>query len=619
MEPAVFTVAVSTFWPEVLERVPNDIHLFPHQVDCVKWLADREKNNCNSNLLGDVMGLGKTMSTIALITINLVNKTLIVCPKSLVCQWARELIIMRRRVYFIQPDCAHRVILMNNKIVIQKNTLRHTQLREPYVCISTFGRVKAFPEPKHSVEMEMSVFDCATKISPRELIPFSKITWDRIVVDEVHSLRNGISLRGDKTAKLRKSSLKYHRMLRLLKTQNTKMLGLTGSPLQNRYGDLASIFMFIGCKGIDSSVNEILLKKLMLECVFRRNASNLTPLTKSLISFPTEPYTEAKVLVQYETVEEKNFYIAAAGQLAEKLKTLLDGYEALVVEDNILLLFTLLRLLSSHPAAFVNCYNKKYSTPIPEWSGSVSKLNMIEAHLNQLSSSGQSCIVFCHFNEEATQICNTNHGYTNVEFINGNISMEDRDYVISDSRAVVAEGGTYLILANIASCGEGFNVQHIQNVILPSIDWNPKAEEQAIARTHRIGQKGKVVVTRYYHEAIENLKDTLNIDKYMKIKQEYKKELAQDLIDNTPNAAWQYPITLIPGHDVPSTIFPPITHKPVRIPITAPPRRKKILVKERMQPQITATKQLAANTALQTRKEKTDMIATITQTRLDNL
>jgi superfamily II DNA/RNA helicase len=304
------------------------------------------------------------------------------------------------------------------------------------------------------------------------------------------------------------------------------------------------------------------------------------------MSFPTEDYNLITSIVKYETEDERNFYIAAAGSLAEKLKVLLEGYEKLESEDSILLLFTLLRLLSSHPASFIKSYNKRYKEPIPMWNGTVSKLNMIEAQLSNYQSNGESCIVFCHYYEECTRISELNHGYTNVEYINGTVCMEDRDYVVNDSKQVISEGGTYLIIANIISCGEGLNLQHFNNVIIATPDWNPQAEEQAIARVYRIGSRKRVNVTKYYHEAIHELHDTLNIDKYMKNKQDIKRKLALEVIDQTPNAAWKYPVTNIPGTNEPSVTFPVIV--PTRVPITKPPKARKKPVKVATKPRANA-------------------------------
>lgn len=563
-----FTVPCSSVWPNVLEQIPKDVFLFPHQVDSIRWLIEREKENKNS-LIGDIMGLGKTMTTVTLLSINKLNRTLIVCSKSLLCQWARELISQKHKVYSLESSFANRVSILDNKVIFRKAKIAFDNLPENFVAITTYGRVKPFPEPKHELEKSVSAIDCANTVRhDKTLIPFNKIIWDRIVVDEIHNLRNGISLRGDNTAQLRKKSLKFYRMLRLKKNNYTSIIGLTGTPIQNRIGDLASVFLFLGIGNISKMTTKEDLIALIGENMFRRNADNLTDITKALIGFPTEPYNNVKVIVEYETEEEKNFYMAAVGELTEKLKLVLSGYKDLVSEDNILVLLTMLRLLSSHPMAYINCYNKRYKADMPEWEGTVSKYNMIEKQLRNYHEDGESCIVFVHFYEEAARIAKLDIGYENVEFMNGTVDITDRDFIVNDSKAMIQKGETYLIIANLLTCSEGLNLAHFHNIVLLSVDWAPFAEEQAIARVYRVGSTRKVNVTRYYHKEIEEIRDNINIDKYMVDKQDAKRKIVEEMINNTPNAAWNYSITNIPVLNEPCTKFPPISH-------SAPPKTKK--------------------------------------------
>ena len=551
-------VPASTIWPDILDQVPRDVQLFAHQIDSVSWLVRRENEGYIGSLLGDAVGLGKTKATVTLLTINILDKTLIVCPKALVCQWSRELKLQKHRVFFIEPSCARKIILQDGKIIFGKTEYRHVDIPAPYVGLVTFGKVKAFPEPKHTKETEMSIFECADSEPKKRLVPFSRITWDRIIVDEAHNLRNGVSLKGDASAQLRKKSLRFFRMLRLRKTDETKILGLSGTFLVNRIGDIASVFLFLRFP-VTRNTSKEELSTLLERNMFRRNIMNLHPMTKILINFPTEPYTAKKVIVKYATKVEKNFYLAACGKLGEKIKAAFQntGYEKLQSEDNLLLLFTLLRLLSSHPASYIKAYNNRYKDDkIPRWKGSCSKFDMIEKQLHDYHEAGESCIVFVHFYEEASEIGNLKHGYTIVEYINGTLSMEDRDRVMQDSKKVIGKGGTYLIIANVESMKEGVNAQHFSNVIISTPSW--VCDEQQIGRVYRIGSVKPVHVTRYYHEAIENISDTHNIDQYMKGKQKLKKHLAREMIDDNPNAAWTYPVTKIPGYGVPCCIFPDV-------------------------------------------------------------
>jgi superfamily II DNA or RNA helicase len=572
-----FQIPITSIWA-LSETIANlGITLYPHQVDEVKWMIDQETQPpmiqgrvISGGLISDVMGLGKTKATVAVMTINPVNRSLIICPKSVFYQWVRELMSQGHIVYSIHPDYASRVIIgMDGRVMIDKTRVLHRNMPTTFIGLTTFGMVRPFPEPVHKLETASTVMDVISSQQPPELIPYKDIIWNRIVIDEAHSLRNGFSLKGDSSAGLRKKSLKYYRINRLLTSKDAPRWGLTGTPLQNRIGDVASILLWIGLPVTKLTKIETLKHFITLK-MFRRTGANLHPITKAAIMYPTERYAETKITVQYSTDKEKNFYLAAAGELGERIAAVLEGgYENVESEDNMLVLLNMLRFLSAHPNMYITCHNKRYETTMPLWDGPLSKYDMIQEQLLAYYNQGESCIIFVHFYEEAAQIADrAEHvGYKNIEFMNGSVSMEDRDWIVQSSKQRIANGEPVLIVANVIACGEGINLQHFHNVIVATPDWNPAAEEQAIGRVDRIGQTRKVYVTRYYHEAIEKMAGTLNIDEYMKDKQDYKIKIAEEVINMTPNAAWTYPSMPIPGFpEATSTIFPAARTNPTVFP-----------------------------------------------------
>lgn len=82
--------------------------------------------------------------------------------------------------------------------------------------------------------------------------------------------------------------------------------------------------------------------------------------------------------------------------------------------------------------------------------------------------------------------------------IDGTTSLEDRESAIVDFNSPNTD--CFIFLLSIRAAGRGLNLQTADTVIIYDPDPNPKNEEQAVARAHRIGQKREVKVI--YMEAV---------------------------------------------------------------------------------------------------------------------
>lgn len=98
-------------------------------------------------------------------------------------------------------------------------------------------------------------------------------------------------------------------------------------------------------------------------------------------------------------------------------------------------------------------------------------------------------------------------------------STEDRGALVKDFQA--AEGaGVFLI--SLKAGGFGLNLTASSYVVLFDPWWNPAVENQAIDRTHRIGQVNKVIAYRLL------IKDS--IEEKIRALQKQKKSLAEDVL-----------------------------------------------------------------------------------------
>ncbi|GMH00503.1 hypothetical protein Nepgr_002342 [Nepenthes gracilis] len=82
--------------------------------------------------------------------------------------------------------------------------------------------------------------------------------------------------------------------------------------------------------------------------------------------------------------------------------------------------------------------------------------------------------------------------------IDGTTSLEDRESAIVDFNS--PESDCFIFLLSIRAAGRGLNLQSADTVVIYDPDPNPKNEEQAVARAHRIGQTREVKVI--YMEAV---------------------------------------------------------------------------------------------------------------------
>jgi len=135
------------------------------------------------------------------------------------------------------------------------------------------------------------------------------------------------------------------------------------------------------------------------------------------------------------------------------------------------------------------------------------KLFMLDRILMKMFKSGHRVLLFSTMTK-ALDILETYVKWRKWAYhrIDGTTSIEDREDAIADFNNVNRDDGKdvpFIFLLSIRAAGRGLNLQSADTVILYDPDPNPKNEEQAIARSHRIGQVREV---RIFH--LESVIDT---------------------------------------------------------------------------------------------------------------
>jgi SNF2 family DNA or RNA helicase len=212
---------------------------FPYQLEGIAFLMPR-----HSALLADEMGLGKTAQAILSLRLlfhqGQIKQALIVCPKPLVHNWAREL-----------------------------------KMWAPDVPFETFD---GDPDERRTMwtvsNCPLKLINYETLTRDADLATSTKVYFDAVVLDEAQRIKN----RDSKTAQVVRA---LHR---------GRSWALTGTPVENRAEDLVNIFEFIDPGRIPHGTPERHIPRFTTDSILRRTkdivATDMP--AKTMIDLPLE-------------------------------------------------------------------------------------------------------------------------------------------------------------------------------------------------------------------------------------------------------------------------------------------------------------------------------------------
>jgi SNF2 family DNA or RNA helicase len=106
------------------------------------------------------------------------------------------------------------------------------------------------------------------------------------------------------------------------------------------------------------------------------------------------------------------------------------------------------------------------------------------------------CVVFSEFTSHLDLIqralSDNNHSYVRID---GTMSLSKRRKVLD---AFNDDDKVTILLASIKAAGQGLNLTAASRAFIMEPMWNPAAEEQAVDRIYRIGQRREVTIKRYH-------------------------------------------------------------------------------------------------------------------------
>ena len=435
--------------------------LRPYQVEGFHFLAYLQANRFGG-ILADDMGLGKTLQTLCwLLWLQeghpAAKPSLVVCPKSVMDNWEKE-------------------------------TGRFT----PTLRVKRWSAPELSDFAKRLGEADLHVINYSQlRMLGESLIP---VQWLAVVLDEGQYIKNPNS----QTTQVARALRADHRLI------------LSGTPIENRLLDLWSLMSF-AMPGLLSSRTQFakLYDTKGDPLARRRLAARVRPFlirrTKQQVAKDLPDRIEEDVICELEG-EQKQLYRAELKRAQQNLLRIKTKQQLNEQRFNFLTSLLRLRQICCHPA-LVKADTKE----------SGAKMEALLDRLEPLMEEGHKVLVFSQF-VELLNLLKPKIAERGWPLFCLTGETEDRGGIVDKFQALDSEA---VFLISLKAGGFGLNLTAASYVVLFDPWWNPAVENQAIDRTHRIGQENTVIAYRLL------IKDS--VEEKIRALQKQKSALATDV------------------------------------------------------------------------------------------
>jgi len=487
--------------PNVDIEVPLGLQaqLRPYQLQGYQWLCNLMNNNLGA-CLADDMGLGKTLQTIALLQKVAESDTI---TDTIEESEPIKPIQQQLSLFDPIPEITKTPIRRKTSLIVMPASLIHNWFNEfrkftPSLRVLKFAGTERVSSSTYFQKYDVVLTTYGYARNTIDL--FASYHFHYIILDESQMIKNPYSKTYESLCRLKS----LHRLV------------LTGTPIENKLLDLWSQMNFInpGMLG-----NLPFFKETYVDNIEKNNpfvVANLKNIIKPFLlrrhkqDVLTElPEKQEQVVYCKMSVSQEKIYEAEKSKIRnEILDKINQGQTAKKMSVNILQAMLRLRQIANHPSL---C-----NLDSDDGSG---KFDEIIRGIENVIDEGHKVLIFSSFVSHL-EIIKEHLETTGIRYAYLTGETRNRESMVSDFQK---NENIPVFLISIKAGGVGLNLTQADYVFIIDPWWNPAVEEQAISRSHRMGQENKVFVYRFISEnTIEEKIQTL---------QQEKNKLAS-LIDN---------------------------------------------------------------------------------------
>ena len=423
--------------------------LRPYQHAGVQWLHLLGGLGLGA-CLADDMGLGKTIQVLALLLAQkrLNGQTrrpsLLVAPASLLANWAAE-------IEKFAPDLCAAIL---------------------HPSAMTAEQIKAFT-PSDADRLDLAITSYGSLL---RLPVLAETAWRHVILDEAQAIKN--------------PNARQTRAVKAL--QADARIALTGTPVENRLGDLWSIFDFIN-PGLLGSATQF---KRYAKGLAEREVNPYGPLRELV-----RPYilrrmkTDKAIIADLPDKTEVKAYCglsrrqaALYAQAVDDLGAALEAGDGIQRRGVVLAMLMRLKQICNHPSQWLN--DGTWAEPD---SGKLVRLREIA---EVIASRQEKVLVFTQFREMTAPLAAFLGGIFGRPglVLHGETEVRKRRALVQTFQD--DETVPFFVLS-LKAGGAGLNLTAASHVIHFDRWWNPAVENQATDRAFRIGQQRNVLVHKF--------------------------------------------------------------------------------------------------------------------------